>query len=152
MLKSVLSSFSHVQLVATRQTIACQAPLSMGFSRQEYWSGLPCLHPGDLPNPGIEPVSLMSPALAGGFFPWELSSRQKRVGTWQGPVGGAGHEAWGRKDRFACRFDPWVRKIRSSGGGNENLLQYSCLKNPMDRGAWQAIVQRVTKSQTRLSD
>ena len=45
-----------------------QAPLSMGFSRQEYWSGLPCPPPGDLPDPGIEPTSLMSPALAGGFF------------------------------------------------------------------------------------
>ena len=45
-----------------------QAPLSMGFSRQEYWSELPFLSPGDLPNPGLEPVSLMSPVLAGGFF------------------------------------------------------------------------------------
>ena len=44
------------------------APLSMGFSRQEYWSGLPCPPPGDLPNPGIEPVTLMSPELADGFF------------------------------------------------------------------------------------
>ena len=40
----------------------------MGFSRQEYWSGLPCPPPGDLPAPGIEPASLMSPALTGGFF------------------------------------------------------------------------------------
>ena len=45
-----------------------QAPQSMGFSRQEYWSGLPCPPPGDLPHPGIEPTSLMSPALAGRFF------------------------------------------------------------------------------------
>ena len=63
-----LSCFSHVLLFATLWTIACQAPLSMGFSRQEYWSGLPCSPPGDLPDPGIEPTSLMSPALAGGFF------------------------------------------------------------------------------------
>ena len=48
--------------------IACQAPLSMGFSRQRYWSGLPCLPPGHLPDPGIKPTSLKSPALAGGFF------------------------------------------------------------------------------------
>ena len=48
--------------------LARQVPLSMGFSRQEYWSGLPCLPPGDFPHPGIEPVSLMSPALADGFF------------------------------------------------------------------------------------
>ena len=44
------------------------APLSMGFSRQEYWSGLPCPPPGDLPNPGIKPASLISPALVGLFF------------------------------------------------------------------------------------
>ena len=49
-------------------TVAGQAPLSMGFSRQEYWIGLPFPTPGDLPDPGIEPISLMSPALAGGFF------------------------------------------------------------------------------------
>ena len=49
-------------------TVAYQAPLSMGFSRQEYWSGLSCPSPGDLPDPGIKPGSLMSPALAGGFF------------------------------------------------------------------------------------
>ena len=45
-----------------------QAPLSMGFSMQAYWSGLPSPPPGDLPNPGIEPTSLMSPALASGLF------------------------------------------------------------------------------------
>ena len=44
------------------------ATLSIGFSRQEHWSELPCPPPGDLPDPGIEPVSLMSPTLAGGFF------------------------------------------------------------------------------------
>ena len=47
---------------------AFQAPLSMEFSRQDYWSGLPCFPPGNLPYPGIKPASLMSPALAGGFF------------------------------------------------------------------------------------
>ena len=58
-------SFSRVWLSATLWTVAHQAPLSMGFSRQEYWSGLPFPPPGDLPDPGIEPAS---PALAGGFF------------------------------------------------------------------------------------
>ena len=48
--------------------IACQAPLSMDFSKQEYWSGLLCPLPGDLPSPGGEPASLMSSVLAGGFF------------------------------------------------------------------------------------
>ena len=51
--------------LATPWTVACQTPLSMGFSRQEYWSGLPCPPPGDLPNPGIKPMSPASPALAG---------------------------------------------------------------------------------------
>ena len=45
-----------------------QAPLAIGFSRQEYWSGLPCPPPGDLLHPGTEPASLTSPALGGGFF------------------------------------------------------------------------------------
>ena len=64
----MLTRISHAQLFATLWTVACQAPLSMGFSRQEHWSELPCPPPGDLPNPGIEPVSLLSPTLAGGFF------------------------------------------------------------------------------------
>ena len=54
----VLSRFSRVRLYATPWTVAHQAPLSTGFSRQEYWSGLPCPPPGDLPDPGIEPRSL----------------------------------------------------------------------------------------------
>ena len=64
----MLSHFSHVQLFLTLWTVAHQAPLSTEFSKQEYWSGLPCPPPRDLPNPGIEPTSLISPALAGGFF------------------------------------------------------------------------------------
>ena len=63
-----LSHFSRVWFFATPWTVARQAPLSMGFPRQEYWSGLPFPPPADLPDPGIEPASLMSPALAGGFF------------------------------------------------------------------------------------
>ena len=62
------SHFSHVQLFATLRTIARQAPLSMGFSRQAQWSALLCPSPGCLPNPGIEPSSFISPALAGRFF------------------------------------------------------------------------------------
>ena len=64
----MLSCFNHVWLCSTLWTVACQAPLSMGFSRLEYWSGLPFPSPGDLPIPGIESVSLTSPALAGRFF------------------------------------------------------------------------------------
>ena len=62
---------SHVRLFATPWTVACQAPLSMGFSRQEYWSGLPFSPPGDLPNPGIKPTPCVSPALVGRFFTTE---------------------------------------------------------------------------------
>ena len=64
----MLSHFSHVQLFATIWTISRQTPLSIGFPRQEHWSGLPCPSPGDLPNPGIELTPLMSPALASRFF------------------------------------------------------------------------------------
>ena len=56
-LKVKVKSLSHVRLFATLWTVPCQAPLSMGFSRQEYWSGLPFPSPGDLPDPGIEPSS-----------------------------------------------------------------------------------------------
>ena len=56
----MLSHFNRVQLFATPWTVACQALLSIGFSRQEYWSGLPCPPPGDLPDSGLEPASLMS--------------------------------------------------------------------------------------------
>ena len=70
--------FIRVWLCATLWTAACQAPQFMGFFRQEYWSGLPCPLPGDLPHPGIEPVPLTSPALAGRLFTssitwWALS-------------------------------------------------------------------------------
>ena len=58
-----MKSRSHVRLFATPWTVACQTPLSMGFSRQEYWSGLPFPSPGDLPDPGMEPGS---PALQAG--------------------------------------------------------------------------------------
>ena len=63
----MLICFSHFQLCESLWTVACQASLSMRFSRQEYWSGLPCPPPGNLPNPGIELASLLSPALAGKF-------------------------------------------------------------------------------------
>ena len=64
----MLSPFSQFQLFVTLGTVPSQAPLPMGFSRQEYWSGLPCSPPEDHPDPGIEPVFLISPSWAGGFF------------------------------------------------------------------------------------
>ena len=62
---------SCVRLFVTTWTVACQTSLPMEFSRQEYWSGLPFPIPGDLPKPGIEHVSLESPALASGLGHWE---------------------------------------------------------------------------------
>ena len=59
----MLSQFSCVRLFATLWTVASQAPLSMGFSKQEYWNGLPCPPPGDLPNPGIKSASRVAPTL-----------------------------------------------------------------------------------------
>ena len=78
----MLSPVSHVQLCMALWTIAHQAPLSVGFSKQEYWSGLQCPPPGDLPNPGMELTSLVCPASAGGFFttsaPWEALGGYER--------------------------------------------------------------------------
>ena len=77
----LLSCFSCVQLFVTPWTVTLQALLSLGFSRQEYWSGLLFPAPGDLPNPGIKPVSLLSPALSGEFFTtcatWEVQWHNK---------------------------------------------------------------------------
>ena len=93
----VLSCFSRVQLFAIPWTVVHQAPLSMGFSRQEYWSELPFPPPGDLPNPGsnlsllgdlpnpgIKLTSLRSPALAGGFFTTSATqeAHSKRRSEW----------------------------------------------------------------------
>ena len=59
---------SRARLLVTAWTVAHRVSLCMEFSRLEYWCGLPFPIPGDLPDPGVEPVSLMSPALAGRFF------------------------------------------------------------------------------------
>ena len=72
-------SISPVRLSATPGTVARQAPLSMGFPRQEYWSGLPLPTPGNLPNPGIEPESPASPSLSGRFFTTEQHGKPKYV-------------------------------------------------------------------------
>ena len=64
----VVGHFSHVQLFVTPWTVACQASLCMGFSRQEHWSRLLCPPLGELPEPVIKPAALTSPGLAGRFF------------------------------------------------------------------------------------
>ena len=80
-----VKSLSRVRLFVTPWTVACWAPLSMRFHRQEYWSGLPFLTPGDLPDPGIKPTSLASPALAGRLFTIELPEMSHRAQCWWGP-------------------------------------------------------------------
>ena len=78
---------SHVQLFATPRAAACQAPLSMGLSWQEYWSALPYLSPGDLSHHGIDPMSLMSPTLGEEFFStsatWEAQEKWYRCTYFQ---------------------------------------------------------------------
>ena len=75
-------SLSRVRLFATPQTVAHQAPLSTGFSRQEHWSRLPCPPSGDLPNPGIEAAALSS-ALAGRFFTTGTTLRKLKIGEFE---------------------------------------------------------------------
>ena len=137
------------KLTSVCMTLAYQASLSMGFSRQEYCSMLPCPPPGDLPDLGIKLASLTSPALAGGFFTtsaiWEpqLASSNPYF-----PIGSNSKES-------ACNAGdlglipgsekiPWRRKWQPT--------PYSCLGNPTDRGAWGDTVYGVTINQTQLSD
>ena len=145
-----VKSLSHVRLFAIPWTVAHQAPPSMGFSRQEYWSGLPFPSPGDLPDPGIEP---RSPALQAD----DLTSEPP------------GKHIQNSFSKLLPLFMPQVVLVvknsptntgdirdvssipglgRSPVGGNGNLLQYSCLENPMDRGAWWATVRGVAESGT----
>ena len=102
----VLSRFSRVRLFVTLWTVAHQAPLSLGFSRQEYWSGLPCPSPGDLPDPRIEPTSLMSPALASRFF--------NTSATWEAPSLFVGIEFYSERDGKPLKA---LRKGEGEGQG-----------------------------------
>ena len=77
---------SRVRLFAALWAVAHQTPLSKGFSRQEYWSGLPFPSPGDLPDPGIKPVSPVSPALQADSLPTEPSGKPLDVVTLVFPV------------------------------------------------------------------
>ena len=109
----VLSHSSRVQLSATPWTGAHQAPLSMGFSRQGYWSGVPRPPPGNLPDPGTKPPSLMSAAQAGGFFTTKYHLGRTRiqmvnctVGNGSVPFVTAGDTLswWGHVSAASCGF------------------------------------------------
>ena len=102
-MKEKVKLLSRVRLFATPWTVAHQAPLSMGFSRQEYWSGVPFPSPGDLPGPGIEPGS---PALRADA----LTSDYDRLGF---PGGASGKEPTCQYRRHKRHgFNPWVRGVR----------------------------------------
>ena len=131
----VLSCFIRVQLFATLWTVTHWAPLWMGFSRQEYWSELPYSPPGDVPNPGIEPASLTSPALAGGFFTtsstWlipghQLNQNVLALKPLKNPQMMIVQPMWRTTDRMrVCSWDIWMHgcnhgvehMCREEGGG-----------------------------------
>ena len=131
-------ALSHVQLFATHQAL-----LSIEFSRQEYWSGFPCPPPEDLPNPGIEPLSLTPLALAGRFCTTAPPGKYHITCTINSRPFYLKH-LW--------TFDIAATSISGFGEGNGTPLQYSCLENPMDKGAWYAAVRGVAQSRTRLSE
>ena len=85
--------FNRVLLFVTLYTVAHQAPLSMGFSRQEYWSGWPFLPPGNIPNPEIEAASPESPALPGDSLPLELWENREQISGKQ--LGEGATQGWG---------------------------------------------------------
>ena len=190
----VCSSLTCVWLFETPWTVARQAPLSMGFSRQGYWSGLQFPSPGDFPVPGIEPRSPdCSPSEPPGLcLPAWNSSMFVRTDTplsttllkysvhptclyhWTfftygrvtcgllelslgcddqvNPQSKCGVRGRGKKKHWyhgmEVKFLPgWGR---SPGEGNGNSLQYSCLENPTDRGAWQTTVHGITIIMHRL--
>ena len=110
----------------------------MEFSRLEYWSGQPFPSPGDLPNPGTEP---WFPALQADSLLFELQGSPGPV------VKNLPANVGDIRDGISI-----PESGRSPGEGNGYPLQDSCLENSMDRGAWQAIVHGVAKSQTSLSN
>ena len=127
MLLLLLSHFSRVRLYATPETAAHQAPLSLGFSRQEHWSGLPFPSPMHERKSESE-VAQLSPNLRD---PVDFTGKSTRVGC---------HcllqlTRWLSGKESACTVDDAGDTGWDPGEGNGNTLQYSCLENPMDKGA-----------------
>ena len=124
---AVLSHFSSVWLFLTLWTVVCQAPLCLGFSRQEYWSGLPCPPPGDIPDPGVRPESLTSPALASRFFTtsatWEAPYKDIQVyiytvelpfaTTWMDLEGIMRSKISDTEEDRYCRLPTWLSRKES---------------------------------------
>ena len=158
-------------------TVNCQPPLSMEFSRQGYWNGLPLSPPGDLPNSGIEPECPAPPALQADSLPlnqWggpyssllDIPVHYREAQATE-PVAGVIRASQmvqvvktkqNKTKKPACNegdtgYENSIPELGiSPGEGNGNPFQYSCLENSMDRGAYWAVVHRITKSQTVLSE
>ena len=107
-----------IQLFATPWNVACQTPLSMEFSSQECWSGLPFPPSRDLPNPGIRPKSLVSPALASGFFTTVPPGKPFRVETES-----ESHSVMSNSLRPHGPYSPWNSPGLNTGVGRHSLLQ-----------------------------
>ena len=134
----------------------------MEFSRQENWSGLPFPSPGDLPDPGIEPGSPALQADTEGQTLYDSTYMSLfngyRVPAWHGGNRSGNRVCWGYPGGSVVKNPPANAgdaglipgSGRSPGEENGNPLQYFCLKNPMDRGAWQGMVHKIAKSRTRL--
>ena len=121
----------------------------MGLPRQEFWSRLPFPSPGDLPDPGMEPMSLKSAVSAGRFFTTSTASSSVSPSGFPGGsvVKNLPVNAGDTRDKSSV---PGLG--RSPGGRNGKLLQDSLLENPMDRGVWWAQVHGVAKNQVQLSN
>ena len=154
--KAKVKSLSHVRLLATPWTAAYRAPLSMGFSRQEYWSGVPLpslTHIYYLALYRKSPNSCSS-LYQNIYFPEQYALVQETQ---------VGRKTENKRRGLPCCSSGWEsvlqrrrqglipRSGRSPAEGNGNALQYSYLGNPMDREAWRATVLRVTKSRIWLS-
>ena len=157
---------SEVKVTQSCSTLTPWTMQSMEFSGPEYWSGLPFPSSGDLPNPGMES---RSPALQADSLPAKPQGKPKNTGVGSLPLlQGIFLTQESKWSLLHCRQvlyqlsypgSPVVKNPpaivrneglipglgRSPGEGNVNLLQYFCLENPTDRGAWQATVHRVTK-------
>ena len=164
-----MKSLSRVRLFVTPWTAAYQAPLPMGFPRQEYWSGLPLPSPrerlptpislsGELQRATVHRVTKSQTRLSDFTFTFHFHSLEKETAThssivaWRIPRTGAWWAAVHGvvKSRTRLKRLHFHIPLSCIGEGNGNPLQCSCLENPRDGGAWWAAVYGVAQSRTRL--
>ena len=143
----MLGHSCHVPLFTTQWTVAHQAPLSMGFSRQEYWSGLPCPPPGYLSHPGIELASLLSPALADRFFTINAtrgSQTKASIHQFSFPS-----NSFKLKVFNYIKWNHLFKKKKKKGGGGASLVAQSvkksasqCRRLKLDPWVWKTLWRR----------